>query len=134
MRLRALPVRERAWLAAAWILLLLVRPLLAVVSLAALERRPCGDHLRVGVDRLTWLVAVAARHAPWGPTCLEQALVLVWILRRGGVPAVLRIGVARGADTLEAHAWVEHEGRTLLGAAAAARYAPLVGMAARRGA
>jgi hypothetical protein len=56
------------------------------------------------------LVNVAARHSVFPVTCLTKSLVLEWLLRRQGLPAVLRIGVRRQADVLEAHAWVEFGG------------------------
>jgi hypothetical protein len=51
--------------------------------------------------------------------CLERALVLVWLLPREGTPPVLRIGVAKQARGLRAHAWVEQGDRALDGEPAA---------------
>lgn len=45
--------------------------------------------------------------------CLPHSLVLARMLRRRGIAAELRIGVAREPDRLLAHAWVEWEGRAL---------------------
>jgi hypothetical protein len=45
--------------------------------------------------------------------CLERALVLVWLLPRGDERPVLKIGVAKRADRLRAHAWVEVGTRAL---------------------
>jgi hypothetical protein len=59
------------------------------------------------------LVGTAARHGVCKATCLRQALVLWFLLRRRGVPAELRIGVRKQADCLEAHAWVESNGGVL---------------------
>jgi hypothetical protein len=54
--------------------------------------------VRRAVDR-------AARTIP-GSKCLAQAVVATRLLRAGGVPGDLTIGVARGgAPTFEAHAW-----------------------------
>ncbi|MFQ5678754.1 MAG: lasso peptide biosynthesis B2 protein [Gemmatimonadota bacterium] len=49
--------------------------------------------------------------------CLPQALVGIILLRRAGVPASLRIGVAKddAPSSLRAHAWVESDGRILIG-------------------
>jgi hypothetical protein len=39
-------------------------------------------------------------------TCLEQSLALVWMHRRRGLPATLRIGGWRDGAELRFHAWV----------------------------
>jgi hypothetical protein len=41
----------------------------------------------------------------------------------------LRIGVARRHDSFGAHAWLEHDGRIILGATDAVAYAPLIPLA-----
>ena len=43
--------------------------------------------------------------------CLTRSLCLRWLLGRRGLPAQLRLGVAREADGLLAHAWVELQGQ-----------------------
>jgi hypothetical protein len=53
-------------------------------------------------------VALAAAFYPRRALCLEQSLVLFTLLRRGGTPARLRLGV-RPLPFL-AHAWVEVDG------------------------
>ncbi len=61
--------------------------------------------------RTARLVAVAARYA--GGTCLARSVVLACLLERQGVPAALRIGVRKGENGFEAHAWVEAAGVSL---------------------
>lgn len=53
------------------------------------------------------------RYTPWSGRCLARALGLWWLLRRGGVVAVLHLGVRMAAGELDAHAWVTHDGRVL---------------------
>jgi hypothetical protein len=53
---------------------------------------------------------IAARHLPLDTSCLRQSLVVWWLLRRRGLPAVLRMG-ANNDDGFRAHAWVELDGR-----------------------
>lgn len=53
------------------------------------------------------LVRLAARHGLYHPSCLEQSLAILWLLRREGIAAELRIGVRKEAGQLLAHAWVE---------------------------
>jgi len=55
----------------------------------------------------------AARHLFFRPNCLEQSLVLWWLLQRRGIPAELRIGARKSEGRFEAHAWVESEGVVL---------------------
>jgi hypothetical protein len=59
------------------------------------------------------LVGTAARHGLCEATCLRQALVVWFLLRRRGMPAELRIGVRKNAERLDAHAWVESNGGVL---------------------
>ena len=56
------------------------------------------------------MVRAGARHGPAHPSCLEQSLVLWFLMAREGVPARLRIGVKKSAGKFEAHAWVEYDG------------------------
>lgn len=65
-------------------------------------------------------------------SCLTQALAAETLLHRHGYPAVIHIGVARSnAKTLEAHAWVESEGRIILGGPEVAGFTPLKGVVQR---
>jgi hypothetical protein len=49
----------------------------------------------------------AKRLWPGQVRCLQTALVLHAVLRRRGIPAVVRIGVRRRETTVQGHAWVE---------------------------
>jgi len=71
------------------------------------------------VDSVSWAVTAASRRLPGPPMCLSQALAVQVMLARRGYASRLRVGVTRGgAGQVEAHAWVEHEGRVLIGGAA----------------
>jgi hypothetical protein len=64
---------------------------------------------------IVWGVTTAARYVP-GATCLAQALAAQWVFARFGHPTQLRIGVAKGnGKPLLAHAWLESEGRVVVG-------------------
>jgi hypothetical protein len=80
----------------------------------------------VAADEIAWAVTAAGRRVP-GTTCLVEALAAHTLLRRHRQPALLRIGVRqRDALALDAHAWVECDGRVVVGTAAAlADYAVL---------
>jgi hypothetical protein len=103
-------------------------PFPAVRRIVARAARPVRGEAAAdpsALGRLAWAVAVASRAVPRA-TCLTQALAAQVLLRRRGYPAALRIGVARGAGgRFEAHAWVESEGRVIVGAAPPGRYTPL---------
>ncbi len=74
------------------------------------------------------LVQASARHCLFRPNCLQQSLVLWWLLRRQGVAGELRIGVRPEVTGLEAHAWVEFQGVPLNdGADVHQRFAPFAG-------
>jgi len=84
-----------------------------------------SDHLLAGPDEERLLAAVEAvsrRLLPRRP-CLTQALTARLLLGwRGARPTELRIGVAHGPDEgLNAHAWLERDGRVLTGGAASPR-------------
>ena|SRR5689334_5177132 len=60
----------------------------------------------------TLLDAVIRRAFPRSK-CLVRSLALTWLLRRNGIDGTLVIGVRKQESRLEAHAWVEHEGRVV---------------------
>ena len=70
------------------------------------------------VRRITWAVRVTSRYVP-AATCLPHALAARVLLARVGQPADIRIGVAKGGvGKLHAHAWVEIEGKVIIGKSA----------------
>ena len=71
---------------------------------------PDATERATSTTRLVW---VADQRVPGSRTCLSRSLALWYLLRNQGVPTDLRIGVRAGGVPLDAHAWVEHEGRAL---------------------
>ncbi len=66
-------------------------------------------------EQIARAVKAVGRRVP-GTTCLAEAVAGLTMLQRHGHPAVLRIGVRRGASaTLDAHAWVECGGMVAIG-------------------
>jgi Transglutaminase-like superfamily len=59
------------------------------------------------------LEAAANRNLFFRTNCLEQSLVLGWLLRRRGMKAEVLIGARKQANRFEAHAWVEVDGMVL---------------------
>jgi hypothetical protein len=60
------------------------------------------------------LVAAVTRHGPFRASCLPVALALGWLLGKQGITTHLRLGVRKYAARLEAHAWIEHQGKPLI--------------------
>jgi hypothetical protein len=78
------------------------------------------------IDRVAWAVEVMSRYVPM-TTCLSQALATQVLLGRLGHTTSLCVGVARNAaGQFEAHAWVQCEGRIVMGGwDDLSRYTPL---------
>ncbi len=70
------------------------------------------------VEQIVKAVQTAVRYIPGAGNCLVQAMAAHTLLCRHGHAAELRIGVHREhrAADLAAHAWVEHQGRIVIGA------------------
>jgi len=56
---------------------------------------------------------LSARHLFFQPNCLEQSLVLWWLLRVRSIRSDLCVGGRKAEDRFEAHAWVECSGAVL---------------------
>ena len=131
-----LPPKERRILAQAWVLFLLAELALRTIPfkhLLTLGQKNCVKghdqppfQPTPSAHRLAWLVDVAGRYSLVNPTCLKQALILSWLLRRQGLASTLRIGVARHQETLMAHAWLEQNGQVIIGRAGREQYQPLL--------
>lgn len=65
-------------------------------------------------ERIAWAVQAASRYVP-DAACLVQALAAQTLLARNGYAAEVRIGVALEQGVLQAHAWVESQGKVLIG-------------------
>jgi hypothetical protein len=78
-------------------------------------------------ERIVWAVETAGGAIPGMKNCLVQAVAAEAMLIRAGHPCELRIGAAKnGPRELIAHAWLESEGRVLIGDFELDRYAPLM--------
>ena len=77
--------------------------------------------------RLVWAVSRLSRFILADAPCLTQALAVQILFARRGVKTELRIGVAKEASgALQAHAWVERDGRVVIGGAnSPQRFTPL---------
>ena len=68
---------------------------------------PPSAATRERMKRLPRWVSIASRRGPWRASCLVRSLALQWMLTHHRVGCVLRIGVRKQGDSLDAHAWVE---------------------------
>lgn len=130
--------RSRTVEAAVWLLcarlalgLLPFRWALAVFRLApghATEGRVADDEA-TAVGRA---VMRAARHVPFRAVCIQQSFAALAMLRRRGLSATVRLGLARGDDGLAAHAWSLCGDVAVTGGAAADGYTPVATFTSRR--
>lgn len=67
----------------------------------------------VFVELAVWAVRLAAARGPYRATCLRQSISLWWMLMRRGIGSEIKIGIQRTDTGIEAHAWVERDGRVL---------------------
>lgn len=114
-----LPARERAVLARTVFTLGAARLVTWVLPFAVGRRLLVGRRRAatstVTRDQVRWAMAHAQRVVPRA-TCLPQALAAESLLTRAGLPADLQIGVMKTASgKLTAHAWVESDGRIVVG-------------------
>lgn len=104
---------DSVWLLARARLLLWVLPFQRARRIATSTRRPVRQSETR--DRIRWAISVGRRFVP-AASCLPQALAAEALLMRNGFPVTLRIGVLKATrNRLSAHAWVESEGRLIVG-------------------
>lgn len=88
------------------------------------SRRLAADP--IPVVELAGAVEVASRFVPCARHCLTKALTARILVTRRGYLAEVRYGVAREAkEDFLAHAWLESEGRVVIGGTDLGRYATL---------
>lgn len=96
------------------IAVLVIPPLLRLVPLERLMvwlGRGAGRRALAGSRQarvIRWVDGALRRlPPPWRRTCLTRSVVLYHLLRSGGVPVVLNMGVRKGEDgAVKAHAWL----------------------------
>lgn len=123
-RWRELSFHEKRWLLTMLILLPVVSAMLRVLgfnrSQAWLLRNsqisefiPADANALQSAERLAQLINIAGRRGAVTATCLRQAMLLQWWLRRRGFDAKLKLGARLQEGQFDAHAWVELEERAL---------------------
>ncbi len=74
-------------------------------------------------ERLAWAIRAVSRYLPGTGNCLVQSLAAQTMLARRGYASHLRIGVAKDeGGNFMAHAWVECEGKIVIGGTGASQY------------
>lgn len=118
-----MPGRDRSLLARTALLLWLVRIGLWVLPFEKLRRLLFRNRRAASPEwvedisdaQIVRCVKAMSRYVP-AATCLTKALVTMVLLEQVGRPASLRIGVTKSQfGSLEAHAWVESDGKVLIG-------------------
>ncbi len=113
----------RTLLLSAFVRVVLSRIALSLLPFRAIHRFLAPEHKTAerrarssdSIERITWAITVSARRIP-GASCLTQAIAAHSLLRRHGHAAHLRIGVVKSdSGALRAHAWIDVEGKTVLG-------------------
>jgi hypothetical protein len=85
------------------------------VLAAAPRPRTRPAHAGISPDRMAWLVRAGARRVP-DASCLTRALAARWLLAEASLDSTLHFGHRRDErGAFAAHAWLEHEGRVLVG-------------------
>ena len=102
------------------------RSLQSMVSQGA-RRRPSASIERAAPPAICQAIETVSRFIP-AATCLTQALAAQLLLEREGIPGTLHIGVAIAEDNLKAHAWLEAEGKILIGIRGTQHFATLASL------
>jgi hypothetical protein len=137
MRTRELLLSRRVWrrLLTAFVVLAVIRAALWLLPFPSVQRlvRRLGRRSPRAREPLSLplvegravAIRLASRLVPRA-TCLTQALGLQVLLARSGTPSELRLGVAHGdGGALSAHAWLECQGRVVIGGRELERYSRL---------
>jgi Transglutaminase-like superfamily len=124
-RYKALPPEARSLFRRAVVLLLLIRTMLRLAGYKRTQRwlqdrlgsRSTPNPRTTGSSSLlemtSRMVRAAEYYSPGHATCLEESLALWYLLQKQNISAVVRIGVRKESNHLEAHAWVEQNGIAL---------------------
>lgn len=117
-----LPARERFLYLRTWLLLFRIRLMLWVLPYR--RWRQIAAHMirvenerqldRPQVNQITRAVRVMSKYVPQA-SCLTQALAAQTLLANEGQRSQLRVGVTQNDGKLEAHAWVQIDGRVVIG-------------------
>jgi hypothetical protein len=139
-RFVAMPRDERSRTIEAAVLLFAVRaafgvlPFPLALRLLGIAQGEAGSGRVAELDAndVSRAIARAAHYVPFRAACLQQAFAALLMLRRRGLAATVRLGVARAdaAADLKAHAWSQCGSVPVTGVNAAGDYVPVAAFAA----
>jgi hypothetical protein len=117
-----LPARERFLYLQTWLLLFRIRLMLWLLPYRRWRQTAARMiHIkserqleRPQVNQITRAVKVTSRYVPQA-SCLTQALAAQTLLAKAGQRSQLRVGVTHKDGKVEAHAWVQVDGRVVIG-------------------
>jgi hypothetical protein len=123
---------ERLLLVKVTLLLIATRLAMLVVRYPRLARhfdrrgQPTRRQDGLGAAEISWAVNAVGRRLGPLTTCLGMALVARLLLTRRSIPSRLHFGVARDeVRNFTAHAWLECDGRVIVGRSEARNFTPL---------
>ena len=115
--------QERQLFIQAYVLLMLIRLGLFLLPFQTLKKilgkvsqigKPTNS--QITTRSIAQVINRSSRFSPGTVLCLAKALATDTLMNIYGFPCQLHIGVAKGQDNnLEAHAWVEAEGKVVVG-------------------
>ncbi|HYK04835.1 MAG TPA: lasso peptide biosynthesis B2 protein [Thermoanaerobaculia bacterium] len=115
---KRLTAAEKRLAVAAWVLVPAVRLAVAVLPFRFVHRlavrTPRRSRSALSPERIARAVHAVAQRLR-GTTCLTEVLAAAYLCSRYGHAATLRLGVGRSEAGIAAHAWLESEGRAILG-------------------
>ena len=76
------------------------------------------------VTSIRWALRTVSARLPWTCTCLSQALAGAILLNRRKLPALLHLGIAKGAER-SAHAWLYSGNAEVAGTEVAQDFVPV---------
>ena len=80
----------------------------------------------ISSEKISWCVKTVGNYIFGPKSCLPLALAAEVLLKENGYPAIINIGVYKGDEIkLEGHAWVESEGKIIVGEETMQYYTPL---------
>ena len=114
------------------VLFRIAKPLLSFSHLRSLVGKLSGGSVAVSsgsapdAKTIIWAVEASSARVPGGHNCLVRALGAETLLRRYGYTCDFKIGAGKTeAGEFTAHAWLECEGRVIIGDFELGRYAEL---------
>jgi hypothetical protein len=111
---------ETKWLLIkAGALLWIIRIMLWIFSFARIQRvikrsTSKSRENKIPLPQITWAIHIMSRFTPQA-TCLVRALAGQILLSQYGYDSNIKIGVSRDKGEFEAHAWLENDGKVVLG-------------------